>query len=354
MKKLRLTYVVGDLFPFGGLQRHVFDLIEYFSELESVDCTLVCSEKYFSVNTKEFLASKFPNLNVVILKTVGWNSVRLFSLSDLFRVIKIFRKSDIVHLHDLRFLLFSLIFSGTAALRIISSHGFFFHNGFSKLKIKIFKFYSFLINRYLRYCVCVSRSDFNIANSFGLENALLRENWTKKKYKHFHCKDEKMLYFGRLEDSKGVRQICTEAFVRTLADMGIELVVVGTGSLSKFVEWKSKKLGFTYLGFVSDGELDNLMSCCRYAVFPSAREGFGLTVLEALSSNMQCFLRLDSNYPEIFPSGPFNFFTFDNLDDFTFKLNMRYSDQEIEVFLSDFSFESSVEWFFNLYGLTRR
>jgi glycosyltransferase involved in cell wall biosynthesis len=352
LSRIRLTYVVGEMFPFGGLQRHVEELIEYFSKLDNVDCSLICSEKVSGSGVKEYLSEKYPNLNLTIVKTIGWNSIRLFSPMDFMLIVRAFRMSDIVHLHDIRFLLFTLIFSRTNGKRLLSSHGFIFHNGFSVVKKVIFFIYVALINNFFSLCICISRSDLKIAECYRMGNAVLRENWTKKVFREALFKENKIIYFGRLEESKGVRELCSESFVSRLRNESIELVVVGTGALSEFVDSQSKLLGFTYLGYVSHRELDLLLRRYRYAIFPSTREGFGLTILEALSADMICFLRRESNYPEIFPSGPLHFFSFDDFDDMLRKINTAFSRCEVSDFLKGYSFDSACDWYANLYGVS--
>lgn len=92
-------------------------------------------------------------------------------------------------------------------------------------------------------------------------------------------------YVGRLEPYKRV-----EVFLRAMARVvprvpGLEVVVIGRGTAHAKLERLAADLGLAertrFTGFLPDAERDALLLTVRVCVHPSAKEGFGLTVLEA-------------------------------------------------------------------------
>jgi glycosyltransferase involved in cell wall biosynthesis len=95
----------------------------------------------------------------------------------------------------------------------------------------------------------------------------------------------RVAYVGRLEHYKRV-----DVFLRAMARVAervpaLEVVVVGRGTAQAKLERVTLDLGLAartrFTGFVTDAERDALLATTRVCVHPSAKEGFGLTVLEA-------------------------------------------------------------------------
>jgi glycosyltransferase involved in cell wall biosynthesis len=95
----------------------------------------------------------------------------------------------------------------------------------------------------------------------------------------------RVAYVGRLEHYKRV-----DVFLRAMARVAervpaLEVVVVGRGTAQAKLERLAADLGLgprtRFTGFVADAERDALLASTRVCVQPSAKEGFGLTVLEA-------------------------------------------------------------------------
>lgn len=92
-------------------------------------------------------------------------------------------------------------------------------------------------------------------------------------------------YVGRLEGYKHV-EILLEAAARLLPVFpGLEVLVVGRGADQPRLVELARRLGLEartrFTGFVPDAERDRLLASAAACVFPSQKEGFGLTVIEA-------------------------------------------------------------------------
>ena len=95
----------------------------------------------------------------------------------------------------------------------------------------------------------------------------------------------RVAYVGRVEPYKRV-DVLLHAMAR-LADRfpQAEILVIGRGSARPRLEALARELGLAprtrFTGFVSDAERDALLAGARVCVCPSAKEGWGLTVIEA-------------------------------------------------------------------------
>jgi glycosyltransferase involved in cell wall biosynthesis len=94
-----------------------------------------------------------------------------------------------------------------------------------------------------------------------------------------------LVYLGRLEPYKNV-----DLLIRALTGLAerfpeVSLVVIGEGSERERLERLAEELCVAqrtrFTGFVSEAEKDRLLAGSRVCVCPSAKEGWGLTVIES-------------------------------------------------------------------------
>lgn len=95
----------------------------------------------------------------------------------------------------------------------------------------------------------------------------------------------RVAFVGRLEAYKHV-----DLMLRACAELAtrfpeLEILVIGKGSERPPLEALTRNLGLQgrtrFTGFVPDAERDALLAASRVCVFPSDKEGWGLTVIEA-------------------------------------------------------------------------
>jgi glycosyltransferase involved in cell wall biosynthesis len=95
----------------------------------------------------------------------------------------------------------------------------------------------------------------------------------------------RVVYVGRIEPYKQV-----DVLLRAMAALAdrfpdAEIVVIGRGEDRPRLERLAAELGLAsrtrFTGFVADDERDRLLAEARVCVFPSTKEGWGLTVIEA-------------------------------------------------------------------------
>ncbi|MFQ5417460.1 MAG: glycosyltransferase family 4 protein [Myxococcota bacterium] len=95
----------------------------------------------------------------------------------------------------------------------------------------------------------------------------------------------RIVYTGRLERYKQIDVLLHAAARLSDRFPQVRLDIVGRGSDRERLEILARDLGVAerthFVGFVSDDERDRLLAAARVNVCPSAKEGWGLTVIEA-------------------------------------------------------------------------
>ncbi len=95
----------------------------------------------------------------------------------------------------------------------------------------------------------------------------------------------RVTYLGRLEAYKRVDLLLHAASRLIDRFPDLEILVIGRGPERARLERLAKRLGLAsrtrFTGFVSDAERDALLATTRACAFPSEKEGWGLTVIEA-------------------------------------------------------------------------
>ena len=94
-----------------------------------------------------------------------------------------------------------------------------------------------------------------------------------------------VIYLGRLKKYKNVDHLIQAmAFVREEVP-GARLVIVGTGDRRRALEAFTRSMGLDeavrFTGFVSEEEKLRLLTRAEVAAYPSSKEGWGITVIEA-------------------------------------------------------------------------
>jgi len=95
----------------------------------------------------------------------------------------------------------------------------------------------------------------------------------------------RVVYVGRLERYKQI-DILLRAVARLVDRFPeVQIDIIGRGADRERLEGIAHEIGVDtrthFVGFVSDDERDRLLNAARVCVFPSAKEGWGLTVIEA-------------------------------------------------------------------------
>jgi len=96
-----------------------------------------------------------------------------------------------------------------------------------------------------------------------------------------------ILYVGRLDERKGIKFLVESYKKLTETHPEVKLFIIGKGPYSSFIQDYSKKnnlKNLRMLGFIPDEELNEWYNKVTCFVCPSIFEGFGITVIEAMSA----------------------------------------------------------------------
>jgi glycosyltransferase involved in cell wall biosynthesis len=95
----------------------------------------------------------------------------------------------------------------------------------------------------------------------------------------------RLTYVGRLEAYKGIDVLLRAAETLVPRFPDLEVVVIGRGKEASRLERLARELGLAervrFTGFIQDAARDALLAETRACAFPSEKEGWGLSVIEA-------------------------------------------------------------------------
>jgi glycosyltransferase involved in cell wall biosynthesis len=98
-----------------------------------------------------------------------------------------------------------------------------------------------------------------------------------------------LLYVGRLDKRKGIDWLLKTMAKIVIKDPEIKLYIGGEGKLknwiSNFIDTHDLNENVKLLGFIPDNELNEWYNKAEVFIMPSRFEGFGITALEAVSTN---------------------------------------------------------------------
>jgi glycosyltransferase involved in cell wall biosynthesis len=150
-------------------------------------------------------------------------------------------------------------------------------------------------------CITVSRATANdIKKKFKVRRLFITGNGvnlhTFKNLK-YQAKIYDAIYFGRISEDKGVSTLLQawKIIIEKLPSAKLLLMggVPGVNpqyAYRKIVEKLELDQNVTFTGFVSDQQAVSMLNSSKMFVLPSIKEGFGLTVVEAMAAGLPCVL----------------------------------------------------------------
>ena len=159
--------------------------------------------------------------------------------------------------------------------------------------------YFFKLYRILRQDVQNSILKGNLKNVItisDLSEKLFRKHLTGVKYYRVYnpidlpisdktANGDYYVYVGRIDQEKGVDAFCT-----CIEDLGLNGIVVGDGK--EYNRLKDKYKSINFVGWKNKNDIIKYLSNSKALIFPSVwYETAGLTILEALSQGVPCYVR---------------------------------------------------------------
>jgi glycosyltransferase involved in cell wall biosynthesis len=287
--KIKIVYIIGGL-PFGGVENWLFDVLNVLKNDPVIKPTVI-NLSGTGKKIADFLENKLPLINLTS-SNKSLNTHRLDTLIKLRQVLKKIQPNLIHTLH----------FSGDYFGRI-ASIGFsipiitHIHNIKREKKI-----HRRLINKLLSL-----KTDAYIANSYAVKDTIIKDHLLVDKKifvlynsinfnsldvlpldlnKSFGIKEKNIILgVGRLVEQKNFDLLIKAfAYLKQHNINNIALVIVGDGSKRTTLKNLATKLGIKdntyFIGYRKD--VGALMLSSKVLAMPSAYEGFGNVLLEAL------------------------------------------------------------------------
>jgi glycosyltransferase involved in cell wall biosynthesis len=112
---------------------------------------------------------------------------------------------------------------------------------------------------------------------------------------------ETLLYLGGLKQRKNVGFLLE--IIKRIKDLNIKLLICGQGALLNQLKSRTKELGLkekvVFTGFIPEREKVNYYNLADIFLYPSQKEGFGLSVLEAASCGIPAIVSNSSSLKEL-------------------------------------------------------
>lgn len=295
----------------GGVQTYSFNIIKELNKFrEKFDFVFIVDSKL------EVSHINFPANSKFIITSVGRNSwffrdiwMQVILPQKLKRMgVHLFHQPDyIIPIWPVQFVLVSTFLDAIAFTPVDN------RNILSKLRVK------YLIRQGSKNAdAIITISDFSrreLLKHLDIEPEKITTVWCDVSETYFSPYTTKIavsclqklnfdgdfiLYFGGFIKRKNV-ELLLEAFKIVLQKKNINLVMAGT--INKRIMQRIESLGLNEMvnvfGFAKEVELKVLLDKCEVFVFPSAMEGFGLPVAEALAVGAPVVCSKNGSLPEI-------------------------------------------------------
>lgn len=261
----------------AGLQAEVLTLNRRFQDLDTVLPSRDCVED-------------------IPVRRIPFRGSRRYPVAP--QVLSHVEDFDLVHVHGVDF--FADFLSATAPWHrkpmVLTTHGGFFHTTFAQhLKRFYFKTITKSSLRNYRRVIACSENDAQTFRTIAGERVVAIENGVDiQKFRDVSSREyqPKIAYFGRFAAHKGILNLIN-AFVRVRhAIPDARLVLIGNDSdgMLRIIEaacadgWRDGSIKI--LTDRNDGEIADELSTCSFFASASQYEGFGLTLVEAMSAGL--------------------------------------------------------------------
>lgn len=288
MDALRVVHTSRFYHPrVGGTENFIAALADALEE-HGVSSRVLCTTRHRSV------AGPAPRIPVTAIPVAGPDRLPK-PVGGFLKIWRAVRSADIVHVHDIRFLLetTALLSRPARTAVVLSTHGFIFHGGeYADLKSLLWRRWYAPILRRLDRVIAVSPRDQELCRAAGVtHNVTLIPNpatvepflaTARRKQADPH---RPILFFGRVAPEKGIERLAGVL----IADPTLRLRVVGGSDDDAYMararaSFAAASDRVSFAGGVSDEVLRAELAACRCVVLPAKSEAFGLTLIEALAA----------------------------------------------------------------------
>lgn len=260
---------------------------------------IIVDVAHVSLDNKNFTIDYIDGVKVFRIPLYGH---RLIGIGP--SIAKIVKNYNIMHVHDpqLMTITFNSIIFGGSIPRVLSTHGGFFHTKKYKLiKILHRKFVSRNLLKFYKSVLASSKTDFNCfsklsKNVVDCGNGIDFKLFNKASViKRDGCL--RWVYWGRLSTNKNIESIID--YLNHCHKLGfiVRLLICGNDfdSVLPSLQWKIKNYGLEsfveFKTYMEEASLISELSNRDIFITATKYEGFGLSIVEAMSAGMLVICR---------------------------------------------------------------
>ena len=306
-RPLKILHVVRQFAPaIGGLESYVMSMAGH-QQAKGYDIEVLTLNKVFHGDTAELPANE--TIHGIKVKRVGfWGRRRFFipRISPFY-----FTKFDVVHVHntDVFYDYVALVAAFLRVPAVATTHGGFFHTGdFGLIKKIYFQTITRFSSFWYKAIFAISGNDRDTFKGLN-KNIILQPNAVEPLGTDI-SEGRDFLYIGRIAKSKNVPDI-----VRVFALMKHEHNVDGKLHLigpawdvsMEELQLTAAKLRvaehIVFHGASERAEMMDIAQKCGYFLSASSFEGFGMSMLEAMSVGIIPFVQGNESFIELVEQG---------------------------------------------------
>lgn len=290
-RPLGVLHICTDFWPsIGGIENFVLELAIASRDMGMVPRVL-CLDRVRHPRGK---LPREDEVNGIPVRRIPFLDLKYYKPAWL--PLKELSRSDILHIHGIGALADFAVATKRLHRRpiVVSSHGGIFHTTkLAALKRLYFKGVQTRVLARVDRVVACSRNDFDIFSPIAPRLALIENGVNTRRFRN-SAKIKKlarrMVYVGRLARSKNI-----DALIRTFSELtqrghDLELHIAGPDwegiqpELEALVFELALSARVSFLGRLTDHELEVELASATYFLLPSSYEGFGISVIEAMAA----------------------------------------------------------------------
>jgi len=301
---LKVLHVVRQYAPaIGGLESYVRNMTDYQQKMLGYDCTVLTLNKIFHGEGGALPAQEI--IDDVKVHRVGFFGRRRFFIPRIGP--RYFTQFDLVHVHntDVFYDYAALVCFLTQTPCVATTHGGFFHtNNFSLIKKLYFNVVTRLSSRAYKTIFAISGNDYDMFQRLN-RNVILQPNAIEP-LGHDISRGQDFLYIGRLAQNKNIgRMIEVFAILKKTHGVAGDLHIIGPGWDVSIDDMQAlaNRLGVgesvQFHGAIAHKNMETIASRCGYFLSASSFEGFGMSMLEAMTIGLIPFVHENESFKDL-------------------------------------------------------
>lgn len=299
----KILHVVRQYHPaIGGLESYVQSLTAHQKAM-GYECEVLTLNKIFHGYEGELPAHE--KINNILVRRVPFSGRRRFFFPKI--EASYFEQFDVVHVHntDVFYDYVGLLGIFKKIPAFATTHGGFFHTkDFSIIKKLYFNIITRITSAGYKALLAISQNDYDTFSSLN-QNVLLMPNAIEPMGEDLTTGND-FIYIGRLAEHKKIPQMI-EVFSQLKKKHGIEgnLHIVGPEWDVKIDDLKSSarqhgvENSVVFHGPATREQMKEIGYKCGYFMSASAYEGFGMSMLEAMSIGMVPYVHENESFREL-------------------------------------------------------